>query len=70
MLKRAPYRTYWNMEVALYRGDELVDKGRIKDIAERWKVLPASIYAYLMPSVLARTAKCKRQDRITRVVQL
>ena len=33
--KAEPYRKFWNYEVALYRGDKLIDSGTIKEIAER-----------------------------------
>jgi hypothetical protein len=33
--KPEPFRSWWRQDIALYRGDELIDSGTIKEIAER-----------------------------------
>jgi hypothetical protein len=33
--KPEPFRSRWRQDIALYRGDELIDSGTIKEIAER-----------------------------------
>jgi hypothetical protein len=33
--KPEPFRSWWRQDIALYRGDELIDGGTIKEIAER-----------------------------------
>jgi hypothetical protein len=33
--KPEPFRSWWRQDIALYRGDELIDSGTIKEIADR-----------------------------------
>lgn len=49
-LRAEPYRTMWRWEIALYKGDDIVDQGTVKEIAERRNVLKRTIYYYLMPA--------------------
>ena len=42
-----PYSSTWNYEIALYRGDEIIDTRTIKQIAERRGVRKDTIRWYL-----------------------
>jgi hypothetical protein len=57
------YSRWWNKEVTLYRGDEIVDFGTIKDLAERRKVRKATIYWLTMPTAYRRAASRKDQSK-------
>lgn len=50
-------RSYWNWEIVLYKGDDIIDSGTIKEIAERRKVLKSSIYFYTTKSHIKRSKK-------------
>jgi hypothetical protein len=45
--KPEPFRRWWRQDIALYRGDELIDSGTIKEIAERRGVRKDTIRWYL-----------------------
>lgn len=62
------YQTYWNREVVLYRGDEIVDQGTIKEIAERRGVRKDTIYWLTMPTAHRRADKRKDQSKAVRAV--
>lgn len=47
---REPFQGYWNREVVLYRGDEVIDQGTIKEVAERRGVQKMTIYFYTTPT--------------------
>lgn len=51
-----------NKEVAVYRGDELLCMGTIRECAKKLNVLEATIYFYLMPSYQRRIAKRRNSD--------
>jgi hypothetical protein len=51
-----------NREVAVYRGDEVLALGTIRECAEKLGVLPGTIYFYLMPSYHRRIAKRRKSD--------
>lgn len=54
-----PYSRTWNYEVALYRGDELIDQGTVKEVAERRGVDKRTILFYLTPTGHRRAARSK-----------
>lgn len=61
--KPEPYTKYWDYEVTLYRGDEVVDTGTIREVAERRGVQKQTIYFYTTPTGQARAAA--RKDKTT-----
>lgn len=60
------------IEVAVYRGDDLLCMGTIAECAKKLNVLPGTIYFYLMPVYERRIAKRKRSDwtKVRRVVRV
>ena len=61
MSKPEKYSSWWNKEIMLYQGDELIDQGTIKEIAERRNVRKDTIYFYTMPTAHRRAAKRKNK---------
>jgi hypothetical protein len=59
-----PYSKAWNYEIALYRDDQIVDTGTIKEIAERRGCQKATIRYYLTPAGHRRAARRKRNGVI------
>jgi len=57
-----PFRSWWRQDIALYRGDELIDNGTIKEIAERRGVRKDTIYRYTIPAGHRRADKVKDQS--------
>lgn len=57
--KVEPYAQWWNLEVTLYRGDEIVDFGTVKELAERRGVHKRTIYWLTMPTAQRRAASRK-----------
>lgn len=57
--RREPVQGYWNYEIALYRGDTLIDSGTIREVAERRGVRKMTIYYYMMP-VAGRKADTRK----------
>ena len=53
------YQTWWNREIVLYRGDDIIDQGTIKEIAERRGVRKDTIYFYTMPTAGRRADRRK-----------
>lgn len=47
--RREPYSSTWNYEIVLYCGDEVVDQGTVREIAERRGVQKRTIRYYLTP---------------------
>jgi len=68
--KIEPYSQWWNKEVTLYRGDEVIDTGTIKELAERRKVRKATIYWLTMPTAQRRAASRKDSSKATVGVML
>lgn len=66
--KKETFKGYWRTEILLYRGDEIIDRGTIQEIAERRKIQKATLYWGLMPTAERRKSKSKNQDRVHRVV--
>jgi len=69
-MTREPYSSRWNYEVALYFGDDIVDTGTVKAIAERRGVLKRTILYYLSPAAQRRADTRKKQSQATRVVRI
>jgi hypothetical protein len=69
MSKPEPFRSWWRQEIALYRGDELVDSGTIKEIAERRGVRKDTIRWYLTGAGHRRADKRKDQSQAVRAVR-
>lgn len=63
---REPMRNYWRYEIALYRGDEIIDTGTVQEIAERRGIQKLTIYYYLQPIAAKRAAS--RKDPSTGLV--
>ena len=68
--KPEPYRQFWNYEIALYRGEELIDSGTIKEIAERRTVRKDTIYWYTTAAGHRRADKRKDQSQAVRAVRI
>jgi hypothetical protein len=64
------YSRTWNYEVTLYRGDEIIDSGTIKEIAERRGVRKDTIRWYLTGAGLRRADARKDQSRSIRAVRI
>ncbi len=64
------YSQYWNKEVTLYRGDEIIATGTIKDLAEKRKVRKDTIYWLTMPTAYRRAASRKNPANATVGVML
>jgi hypothetical protein len=67
--KPEPFRSWWRQDIALYRGDELIDSGTIKEIAERRGVRKDTIRWYLTGAGHRRADKRKDQSRAMRAVR-
>jgi hypothetical protein len=67
-----PFRKFWQYEIALYRGDELIDNGTIKGIAERIGVRKDTIYWVHDASTLGyrRADSRKDQSQAVRAVRI
>lgn len=59
-------QAYWRYEIALYRGDEIIDTGTIEEVADRRGVQKLTIHYYLMPIAAKRAAA--RKDKSTGLV--
>lgn len=62
------FKGYWRQEILLYKGDEVIDRGTIQEVADRRGCQKASLYWGLMPTAERRKSKFKNQDRVLRVV--
>ncbi len=58
------------MEVAVYKGDELICIGTVKECAEHMGVTPKTVRWYLTPTYEKRIAKRKRARNHITVVRL
>lgn len=65
-----PHRSYWRREVVLYRGDDIIDQGTIKELAERRGVRKDTIYWMTMPTAARRADTRKKQDKALRAVMV
>lgn len=67
---REPFQGYWNYEIALYRGDDIIDTGTVKEIADRRGVQKLTIYYYLMPVAGKRADSRKNKTAGLRAVRI
>lgn len=67
---REPYSQAWNYEVAVYRGDDLIHSGTIREVAELMGVQKRTICYHLTPSGNRRANRMKKQDKILRIITL
>jgi hypothetical protein len=67
---REPFRSWWRWEIALYRGDEMIDTRTIKEIAERRGVRKDRIRWYLTGAGYRRACKRKNQTKAIRAVRI
>lgn len=59
---REPFYAYWNWQIALYHGDDIVATGTIKEIAERRNIQKGTVYRYCMPIATKRNAQRKNKS--------
>lgn len=57
-------------EIAIYRGDDLIDEGLLGECAERRKIQPETLRFYLTRAYERRLAKRRTLDRSITVVRL
>lgn len=62
------FKSYWRQQIVLYRGEEIIDTGTIKEVAERRGVRKDTLYWGLMPTAERRKARAKDQSKVHRVV--
>ncbi len=65
-----PYSATWAYEVALYKGDELIDSGTVKEVAERRGVRKATIVWYLSRRAHNRADNAKNGSNGIRAVRI
>jgi hypothetical protein len=70
MSKHEVYSSAWNYEVVLYRGDEIIDTGTVREIAERRGVQKLTISYYLTPAGHRRADSRKDQSKAMRAVKI
>jgi hypothetical protein len=61
--KPEPFRSWWRQDIALYRGDELIDSGTIKEIAERRGVAKTRYGGTLRAQGAGRRRADRRKDQ-------
>lgn len=64
------YSRTWNYEIVLYRGDDIIDQGTIKQVAERRGVQKMTIRYYLTPAGHRRAASRKDQNKAMRAIRV
>lgn len=67
---REPYSSTWNYEVAVYRGDELIHSGIVKEVAKLMGVQKRTICYHLTPAGSRRADRRKDQDKVLRIIKL
>lgn len=50
MSRPEPYSSTWNYEIVLYKGDDVIDQGTVREVAERRGVRKDTIRYYLTPA--------------------
>lgn len=65
---REPFSQTWNYEIVLYKGDEIIDTGTIREVAERRGVQKKTILYYCMPAGHRRADR--RKGTGTRAVRV
>lgn len=68
--KKEQYSSYWNKEIALYKGEEILDQGTIREVAERRGVRKDTLYWGLMPTARIRRSRAKNQQKVISVVEI
>jgi hypothetical protein len=68
--KPEPFRSWWRQDIALYRGDELIDSGTIKEIAERRGVAKTRYGGNLAGAGRRRADRRKDQSKAVRAVRI
>jgi hypothetical protein len=68
--KPEPYSSTDNYEISLYRGDDLIDSGTIKEVAARRGCQKRTIVYYTMPSGHRRADRRKDQAKAIRAVRV
>ena len=66
---KEPYSSTWNDEVIVYRGDDIIDQGTIKEVAERRGVQKRTIRYHLTPAGIKRADRRKKQHKTLRIVK-
>ena len=64
-----PYSSTWRQEVTVYKGDDIIDSGTIKEVAERMGVQKRTICYYLTPTGSKRADRRKKQHKTLRIVK-
>ena len=61
-----------SIEVTVYRGDDIIAVGTIRECAKKLHVQPRTLYFYLMPTYERRIAKRKHSnwEKVRRVVRV
>jgi len=67
---REPYSQNWNYEVSVYKGDDMIFSGTIKEAAEYMGVQKRTICYHLSPAGNRRADRMKKQDKIIRIIRL
>lgn len=67
---REPRQGYWRYEIALYRGDDIIDTGTVAEIADRRGVQKLTIYYYLQPIAGKRADGRKNKSTGLRAVRI
>jgi len=58
---------YSQIEVAIYKGDELLATGKINDVARELGVAPGTVYFYTMPVHRRRIKKFSKHPERLRI---
>ena len=59
---REPVSSWENWQILLYHGDQIVDRGTIKEIAKRRNIQKGTVYRYCMPFAAKRNAQRKNKN--------
>lgn len=62
------FQGWWRQEVIIYRGDDVVERGTVKEIAERWNCQKRYIYWLTMPVAHRRADIRKDQTKALRAI--
>lgn len=61
---------YWRYEVVVYRGDDIIETGTIRQIAEKWNVQKRYIYWLTMPTAHRRADSRKNKSTGLRAIRV
>lgn len=62
------YASWWKLEIILYRGDDIIAQGTIKEVAEQLGVRKDTVYWYTTGAGYRRAARVKDQSKARRAV--